>query len=147
MSEEKSKIPKGCVIGLAVAGGILLLIMIALGVVYYYRDDIRDSVLDMVEERIVQAEPDGYTETEIHRIFELYMMAIDSGDVGAKEGDEEAARAYTVFQEIFADNKVTKEEALRMLAAMRAITDDMDDSSLPPLNTETDSAGVDGETE
>lgn len=143
MSEEKSKMPKGCVIGLAVAGGLLLIIMIVLGVVYFYRDDIRDAALDMVEERIVEAEPEGYTESQINRIFELYIIAIDSGDVGPKEGE----KAALIFQDVFADDQVTSEEAVRMLAAMRAITDDMDDSSLPPLNTETDSAGVDGETE
>ena len=145
MTEEKSKMPKGCVIGLAVAGGLLLLIMITLGVVYYYRDDIRDAFLQEVEERIVQIEPEGYTEAEIRRIFELYIMAVDSGDVGAKEGE----KAVLILQDVLKDDQVTSEEALRMLAVMREITDNMDHSSLPTLESEaeTDSAQADDDTE
>lgn len=126
---ERSKIPKGCVIGLAVAGGLLLLIMITLGVVYYYRTDIRGAALDMVEERIVEAGPTGYTPDEIHRIFELYVIAIDSGSVGPKEGE----KAALIFQDIFADDEITDEEALSLLSVMREITDLVDDGSLPPI--------------
>lgn len=143
MTEEKSKMPKGCVIGLAIAGGLLLLIMIVLGVIYFYRNDIRDKALEMVEDRIVQAEPEGYSESEIHRIFDLYVIAIDSGHVGPEEGE----KAALIFQEIFKDDEVTSEEALRMLTAIREITDEMDDSSLPPLepNAESDSESADFE--
>lgn len=134
MTEEKSKMPKGCIIGLAVAGGLLLIIMITLGVVYFYRTEIRNIAVEMVEEQIVEAEPEGYTETQIHRIFELYIIALDSENIGA----EESKKAYAIFQDIFADKKVTEEEALRLLNAMTEIIDKLDGSLLPPLEPGAD---------
>lgn len=145
MTEEKSKMPKGCIIGLAVAGGLLLLIMITLGVVYFYRTEIRNMAVGMVEDQIVAAEPQGYTEAQIHRIFELYVIALDSGNVE----EEQSKEAYAIFQDIFEDKVVTDEEALRLLNAMSEITADMDGSALPAPEegAETDDESDDDENE
>ncbi|MFQ5607895.1 MAG: hypothetical protein ACE5GA_08095 [Candidatus Zixiibacteriota bacterium] len=136
MSEEKGKMPKGCVVGLAIAGGLLVIVIAFFAIVYFYRGDLISKALEGIETQVVEAGPEGYTESDIHQIFELYGMALDSGWVS----QEKVLADMALIQQAGEDKVMSAEEASELLQSMREVTDAIDRARIPAATPEEDTA-------
>lgn len=110
---------KGGKILLGVVAGILLLLVIFMGVIYFYQDELQSFVLGEIERQIAVTEPAGYTSEQIGEIFDRYGMIVDTVQVS----DSVSLKLGEAFEAAFDDRVIDSSEALVILGLLRELTD------------------------
>ena len=136
MVEEKKGMSKGCMIALIIVG-IIALIIIALSVVCYVkRDEIAQAVMNKSQEwvtaQIKENMPENYTEAEVDEVIGNFFEAVKDGRIS----EDKFTRITTDFRTMAEDQKITSEEAGKLLERMKEILNEIPPPSPPDMQTE-----------
>jgi hypothetical protein len=129
---------KGCTIGLIVLAVVVFIVILAVILVWVYKDKIVeagiDYMIDTAEKEIVKDLPEGYTAEMVHQIMVDLKAGIKSGEID----DNEKKELAFAFQPAMADKKIDREEGENLLIIIQralgrepVVPEEMPDEAMP----------------
>jgi hypothetical protein len=136
--QAKKGMSKGCLVGLIVAGALIVLGIIAVVIIYMYKDDIVKfgvrTVAVSVKSEVAAAPPEGVDTVQFNALVDQFVLKLDSEDRAA----EEYASFATLGGEIMQDKKIDAEEVAEIEQAMVTMYPELVDL-LAPISAPPDS--------
>jgi len=122
-TETKKGMSRGCLIGLIVAG-ILVIIVIGSGIVcYVYQDELLEWGLEKTTEMIaleIKANlPEEITEQDVDELFEKLKQAIKNKEIDPSK----IQKLATQFQMYLEDQKIDEDEARAIMEEIKEVVE------------------------
>lgn len=120
---------RGCKIALIVVGVIVVILVVG---GYFACPRLAkvaiDKSLSALEAKVVEELPPGYSEAEVHTIFDKVRTAFKEGKIKGDKAGVQIQNASQVIQAALQDGKLTPEETDKILETMKDLLRATDDN-------------------
>jgi uncharacterized protein YxeA len=136
---QKKGMSKGCLVGIIIAAVLVVIVIIGIALIYFYKDDIGKfgtvTLAEGVKSELAENPVEGVDSTRVNAVIDAFVKKVN-------EGGEDNLVTLSAFmqtvQSVVVDKKIDADELEQTMDAMIAVYPDLDTVWRPYVQQETE---------